>query len=474
MLSLLPPKAKPEPAKPTSHTERKLEGWTIRVDDRLLHGPDEALGTRALRFLEGKLSDIKAVVPGDKLKKLQAVVIVLDLTHGKLGPMQYHPSAGWLKANGYATDLEKCVHIPRAADLPTIRNIREQPWVILHELAHAYHDQVLSFEEPRIIEAYEKYKKSGHGDKTLLYDGQRVRHYALTNQMEFFAEMTEAYFGVNDFFPFNRAELKEAEPAIYTLLSDVWAPGEDKPKTKVLFIGKDPDHPYGSHMYLHTCGMLAKCVELTPGVEVVVSNGWPKDAKKLEGVKTIVVYTSPGAELLLEGPHRAQVDDLMKKGVGLVTIHWASSVLKADYDRLGPTWLGYLGGTWVSNVGLSGGKSPLKQLLPEHAVCRGWKEFEIDDEFYLDPVIKQAKPLLQVRDRKDKEVIVGWVFDRPDGGRSFATTLGHPYKNFQTDAFRRLLVNAILWSAHVEVPKDGAPVAISAKDLALPPEKPGK
>ena len=88
----------------------------------------------------------------DKLKKLQAVVIVLDLSHGNLGSMQYHPSAGWLKNNGYSTDLEKCVHIPRAADLATKRNINEQPWVILHELAHAYHDQVLGFDEPRIRE----------------------------------------------------------------------------------------------------------------------------------------------------------------------------------------------------------------------------------------------------------------------------------------------------------------------------------
>src|SRR5262245_60914202 len=94
-----PPKESAEPAKPTSHTERKLEGWTIRVDDRLLKGPNEPLGTRCLRFLEGKLSDIKAVVPADKLKKLQGVTIVLDLTHGKLGPMQYHPSSAWLRAN---------------------------------------------------------------------------------------------------------------------------------------------------------------------------------------------------------------------------------------------------------------------------------------------------------------------------------------------------------------------------------------
>jgi hypothetical protein len=48
--------------------------------------------------------------------------------------------------------------------------------------------------------------------------------------MEFFAEMTEAYFGVNDFFPFNRAELKEAEPDIYALLADVWGSPPKKGK----------------------------------------------------------------------------------------------------------------------------------------------------------------------------------------------------------------------------------------------------
>ena len=224
MIQLLPPPPKEDadPAKPSSHTDRKIEGWTVRVDDRLLQAPNDGLGSRALRFLDGKLADINAVVPEDKLKKLHAVVIVLDLTHGKLMSMQYHPDAGWLKANGYSPDLAKCVHIPRAADLPTKRNINEQPWVILHELAHAYHDQVLGFDEPRIREAYEKYKKSGHGEKTLLFDGSRVKHYALTNHKEFFAEMTEAYFGVNDFFPFNRAELKEAEPEIYELMVRIW------------------------------------------------------------------------------------------------------------------------------------------------------------------------------------------------------------------------------------------------------------
>jgi hypothetical protein len=228
MVQLLRRKDRPEPPKPTSHTVKTVEGWTVHVDDRLLKAPDDELGARALRFLESRLSDIKVVVPADKVKKLQAVPIVLDLAHGDLRSMQYHPSAEWLRANGYAEDLAKCVHLPRAADVATARNVREQPWVILHELAHAYHDQVLGFDEPRIKEAYESYKKSGHGEKVLLHDGSHGRHYALTDHKEFFAEMTESYFGFNDFFPFNRAELKESEPEIYELLRRVWETPAEK------------------------------------------------------------------------------------------------------------------------------------------------------------------------------------------------------------------------------------------------------
>lgn len=209
---------------PTARVEQQIEGWKVRVDDRLLgDSPNAEIGKRALRYLEAKLVDIKTVVPAERLKDLQQVTIVLDLNCGQLGSMQYHPDASWLKSNGYPEELAKCVHLPRAADLPTPRNIREQPWCILHELAHAYHDQQLSFDEPRIKAAHEKFQQSGHGDATLLFDGNRVKHYGLTNPMEFFAEMTEAYFGTNDFYPFNRAELKEAEPEVYELLAKIWS-----------------------------------------------------------------------------------------------------------------------------------------------------------------------------------------------------------------------------------------------------------
>jgi type 1 glutamine amidotransferase len=129
-----------------------------------------------------------------------------------------------------------------------------------------------------------------------------------------------------------------------------------------------------------------------------------------------------------------------------------------------------LGGTWISNVGLSIDQTELRQLDSTHPVCRGWKGYQLRDEFYLNPQIgPEAKPLLEVT-TKDQKVVVGWAFERPDGGRSYATTLGHYYDNFQRDDFRKAIVNAILWTAKRDVPPDGAPIDLSADALKLPPK----
>lgn len=210
---------------PSARVERTIEGFRVRVDERLLPGgPDDEIGCAALAFLAAKLADVRIVVPADKLDRLRQVTIVLDASCGDLDAMQYHPSADWLEEHGYPRALEKCVHLPRADDVATRRNVNEQPWVVLHELAHAYHDQVLGFDEPRILAAWEAFKADGRGKATLLFDGSRTKHYGLTDHKEFFAEMTEAYFGSNDFQPFNRAELKTDYPAIFTLLTEIWGP----------------------------------------------------------------------------------------------------------------------------------------------------------------------------------------------------------------------------------------------------------
>ena len=210
------------PAKPTSHTIRQMEGWTVRVDDRLLSGPDKELSEHTLRILSNRLYDIQFILPADKIARLQKVTIQIDRTHGKLTSAQYHPSIDWLKENGYSTNLAQCVHIPDASDFSNLNHQRIQPWSVLHELAHAYHDQVLGFENPEIMAAYQAFKDSGKYNSVLHINGRQARHYALTDQKEFFAEMTEAFFGANDFFPFNRAELQHEEPALFALLTKVW------------------------------------------------------------------------------------------------------------------------------------------------------------------------------------------------------------------------------------------------------------
>jgi len=94
----------------------------------------------------------------------------------------------------------------------------------LHELAHGYHDQYLSFNNQRIIDAYKKAMAAGLYKKVLLYNGKEVRHYGATDHKEYFAEGTESFFYRNDFYPFVAAELERHDPVLYNLLAEIWGP----------------------------------------------------------------------------------------------------------------------------------------------------------------------------------------------------------------------------------------------------------
>ncbi|QDU77802.1 hypothetical protein Pan97_48810 [Bremerella volcania] len=210
------------PALPDKHTVRDVEGWTVRVDDRLLAGKHKDQGERALKLLSARLVAIDVVMPPESLEKLRKVVIQLDLDYGELTAMQYHPDKGWLKRNRYDEELAKCVHIPSVdAFLSPYENHR-MPWVVLHELAHAYHDQFLGFDNARIRAVWEKFKENQSYQSVLTSPGHLREHYALTNPKEFFAEMTESYFGSNDFYPFVTGELKKDEPEVFALMQEMW------------------------------------------------------------------------------------------------------------------------------------------------------------------------------------------------------------------------------------------------------------
>jgi type 1 glutamine amidotransferase len=247
-------------------------------------------------------------------------------------------------------------------------------------------------------------------------------------------------------------------------------------KAKILLIGKDPDHASNTHTYMADCTLLAKCLRQTDGVETVVSNGWPKDPAVLKDVTAIVLETRLGGTVLFRGPQRAQVDEMLKRGVGVAAIHWGTG---AETPEGGP-WLQTMGGWFNAEAdGFSSylvQTSKLRQVDPKHPICRGWSDFDLHDEYYFKICFLPGAMPIMTTAIEGKDYPIGWVYERrnSNGGRSFSFVGGHFHDNFGIKAFRQAVVNGILWTAHMDIPEKGAPIAITSKDMELPPEEPKK
>lgn len=215
----------PAPAKKVGWVETvplDLHGWTVHADTSLVSGANKELGKRTLSMLANHLERIAILMPEKQLAAMRKLEIFIEHSHPELGCMQYHPGIDWLTERGYDPRLAKKVHIPRADELVSRSQMLKHPAVILHELAHAYHDQVLGFDEAEIIKAYKDAMEKGIYKKSLLYTGETVKHYATTDPKEYFAESTESYFYHNDFYPFVRAELRQHDPTAFAIMERVW------------------------------------------------------------------------------------------------------------------------------------------------------------------------------------------------------------------------------------------------------------
>ncbi|MCD8533982.1 MAG: metallopeptidase [Verrucomicrobia bacterium] len=206
---------------------KEVQGWKVHIDPALLVGGEQdEIGEKAIIMLANHLQRIEILMPAKILQDMKKIEIWLEYQNDRLGAMQYHPSQQWLITNRHDPRLARKVHITRASDLLSRQQMLKHPFVILHELAHAYHDQFLGFDHPDILKAFQSARDSGLYQEVLLYTGEKVRHYALTNHKEYFAEATEAYFYRNDFFPFVRAELEAYDPVMHQLLVEIWGPLE--------------------------------------------------------------------------------------------------------------------------------------------------------------------------------------------------------------------------------------------------------
>ncbi len=208
-----------QPIPSAQYETQDVEGWTVHVN-RILLRQEAGLGAEALKLLDMMLYGITRSVPEKPLQELRKVPIWLGVDDGPNDRAQYHPSRDWLRDHHFNPEKARSVEVGNARRF--LKTAHEQPSMLLHEMAHAYHDQVLTFQHAGIQEAWREAKKSGTYDSVLRISGIKERHYALTDPQEYFAEGTEAFLGTNDFFPFVRAELRVHDPKLFQLLEEIW------------------------------------------------------------------------------------------------------------------------------------------------------------------------------------------------------------------------------------------------------------
>jgi type 1 glutamine amidotransferase len=240
---------------------------------------------------------------------------------------------------------------------------------------------------------------------------------------------------------------------------------------KIVLVAGTPSHGPGEHEFNAGAMLLAKCLRQNPGVEaVVVKGGWPADEAAFDGARAIVLYMDGGEHHpILSDDRLARLGKLMKAGVGLACLHYAVEVPK---DRGGPELLEWIGGYYerpysqnpVNDVELT-------QAAPAHPISKGWDSFRSKDEWYyrirFRPDDPRLVPILTAMLPKDAphEETVAWAVERAGGGRGFGFTGGHYHVNWGLEDQRRMVVNAILWVAKVEIPAGGAKCEITPEDL---------
>ena len=265
--------------------------------------------------------------------------------------------------------------------------------------------------------------------------------------------------------------------------------GAETGKKKVAFMAGTKSHGYGSHEHNAGCLLLAKSLQLAmPEIETVVyQNGWPSDPKAFDDADVVVMYCDGGGRHPVN-QHLDQLDALVKKnGIGVVCIHYGVEVPKGPS---GDKFLEWIGGYFETHWSVNPHWTANFQKFPKHPIANGVKPFSINDEWYyhmrFPEGMKGVTPILSdlpgpdtlrrrdgahsgnphvreaVLKRKEPQH-VGWAFEREDGGRGFGFTGGHFHWNWGDPNFRKVMLNAIVWAAKAEVPKDG----VSLERLSL-------
>lgn len=256
----------------------------------------------------------------------------------------------------------------------------------------------------------------------------------------------------------------------------------DVVKKKILLLAGNPSHGFGAHDHLSGCSLLAKLINssglpVEAKVHSLKNSGWPKP-EQLAEANAVVIYSDGGGGHPFNA-HVTELAELTKKGTGIVCIHYGVEVPKG---ASGEAFLDWTGGYFETNWSVNPHWVANYTKFPEHQVTRGVKPFKTNDEWYyhmrfrekMDGVVPiltdlppqdtlkrgdgphSGNPDVRKAVLENKEAQhMAWARQRPDGGRGFGCTGGHVHWNWGNDQFRRLILNAIVWTSGVDVPADG-------------------
>ncbi len=307
---------------------------------------------------------------------------------------------------------------------------------------------------------------------------------------------------------------------IKPLKSDVvsGSKGEDKvsssAKKKALLLAGNPSHGFGAHDHLSGCSLLAKLLNASGLVEAKVhslkNDGWPKP-EEIAAANTIVIYSDGGGGHPFNG-HLDELAARTAKGTGIVCIHYG---VETTIGKPGQAFLDWTGGYFEPNYSVNPHWQAYYRSLPKHPTTNGVKPFSTHDEWYYNmrfrekmegvtPILTDLPPAttLVVLDKDGKIVMeekdgkkvpklsrpenahnnnpharkavledkapqhTAWATQRADGGRGFGCSGGHDHWNWGNPQFRKLMLNAIVWTSGTDVPVDGVPVGkVTLEDL---------
>ena len=255
---------------------------------------------------------------------------------------------------------------------------------------------------------------------------------------------------------------------------------ERPPKKKIVLIAGLKSHgPEGNgiHDYAWSARLIKTMLENSNVRDFVqvdtYLNGWPHDQNALKSADTIMIISDGrDGDVGREAPHLGSpervlaVDQLVQRGCGVVTFHFATFAP----DALGSKALDWYGGyfdwetdgkrEWYSDITTTEAEVTLPSV--RHPIARGVKPFTMREEFYYDIRFRGGDgnwvPIWSVATlpaTKPHGNVVAWAVQRKSGSRGFATTCGHFYANWEKADFRKTILNGLAWSAHVEIPDEG-------------------